>query len=80
MTKFDIFCSLLYKEHGKEQMIICQRYLIKRRSKMIFREEIAKFTPNNQVLRPDYLGVGPTGVESKNLTQNPYHFATKDPP
>ena len=48
-------------------MIICQRYLIKRRSKMIFREEIAKFTPKNQVLRADYLGVGPTGVESPSL-------------
>ena len=31
---------------------------------MIIREKIAKFTPENQVLRPDYLGVGPTGVES----------------
>ena len=58
-------------------MIICQRNLIKHWRKMIFREEIAKFTPENQVLRPDYLGVGPTGVESP---KDPSKEPSKDPP
>ena len=31
---------------------------------MINREEILNFTPFNHLLRPDYLGVGTTGVES----------------
>ena len=32
---------------------------------MFNREEILNFTPINHLLRPDYLGVGTTGVESK---------------
>jgi len=31
---------------------------------MFNREEILNFTPINHLLRPDYLGVGTTGVES----------------
>ena len=33
-------------------------------SKLINWEEIWNFTPINQLLRPDYLGVGTTGEES----------------
>ena len=39
--------------------------MIKCRSKLINREEILNFTPINHLLRPDYLGVGTTGVESE---------------